>query len=160
VTETDKQQRTEPTPAWPSFSDTDNTTQTPSDHYITRDGVEYAGTHLLVDFWQAQHLDNLELVEQALRNCAEAAGATLLHIHLHHFSDSGGISGVAVLAESHISVHTWPERSYAAFDIFMCGDTKPENGVDILKQAFSPQSSKIREILRGSEPPEGPTNSN
>jgi len=49
----------------------------------------------------------------------------LLHIHLHHFSHNGGVSGVAVLAESHISVHTWPERDYAAIDVFMCGHTSP-----------------------------------
>jgi S-adenosylmethionine decarboxylase len=50
----------------------------------------------------------------------DAAQATLLHIHVHHFQPNG-ISGVAVLAESHISIHTWPEVGYAAMDVFMCG---------------------------------------
>ena len=54
------------------------------------------------------------------RECIRAAGATLLHIHLHHFTPNNGVSGVAVLAESHISVHTWPESGFAAFDVFMC----------------------------------------
>jgi len=61
-------------------------------------------------------------MEATLREAVLQAGATLLHIHLHHFTPNGGISGVAVLAESHISVHTWPERNFAAFDVFMCGD--------------------------------------
>jgi S-adenosylmethionine decarboxylase len=88
-------------------------------------------------------------MERVLRQCVIKCGATLLHIHLHHFSPSGGISGVAVLAESHISVHTWPERNFAAFDIFMCGEAKPEEAIAILKRAFSPEVMKITENLRG-----------
>ena len=83
------------------------------DHFIQRNGVEFAGTHLLLDLYGASQLDNIEQIEQAMRDIVSACGATLLHIHLHHFSPSGGVSGVAVLAESHISVHTWPERDYA-----------------------------------------------
>ncbi len=78
------------------------------DFYIERDGVRYAGTHLIVDLWEAERLDDLAHVEAALRDCVEAAGATLLHVHLHRFTPHRGISGVAVLAESHISIHTWP----------------------------------------------------
>ena len=66
-----------------------------------------------------------------------AAKATLLHIHLHHFSEGGGISGVAVLAESHISVHTWPERAFAAFDIFMCGNTEPHRAMRVLEKNYN-----------------------
>jgi S-adenosylmethionine decarboxylase len=86
---------------------------------------------------------------QAMRDIVTACGATLLHIHLHHFSPSGGVSGVAVLAESHISVHTWPERDYAAFDVFMCGDAQPENAMPILKRAFLPHRLEVCEELRG-----------
>ena len=81
-------------------------------------GSVFAGTHLILDFWGAKYLDNLQRMESALRECVEKCRATLLHIHLHHFTPNGGISGIAVLAESHISVHTWPERDFAAFDIF------------------------------------------
>ncbi|MDH5712132.1 MAG: adenosylmethionine decarboxylase [Gammaproteobacteria bacterium] len=119
------------------------------DHFIQRDGVEFAGTHLLLDLWGASHLDELDRMEQAMRDIVKECGATLLHIHLHHFTPSGGISGVAVLAESHISVHTWPERDYAAFDVFMCGDAKPENAVPILKRAFFPHRLEVTEELRG-----------
>jgi len=132
---------------WPSFSGEANAE--PKDHFIRRNGIEFAGTHLLIDFWGAHNLTDLELMELKFRECIEKCGATLLHIHLHHFSPNGGISGVAVLAESHISVHTWPERGYAAFDIFMCGDAQPEKAIPILKGAFKPERIMVGEQLRG-----------
>lgn len=110
---------------------------------------DYAGKHYIVDFWGAQHLDDVEVLESALRRAAEVAGAVLLHIHLHKFSTGGGVTGAALLAESHISVHTWPENSYAAFDIFMCGNAQPEKAVALLKEVFSPTKTEIKEILRG-----------
>ena len=119
------------------------------DHFIQRNGVEFAGTHLLLDLWGATHLDEIGHIEKAMRDIVAACGATLLHIHLHHFSPSGGVSGVAVLAESHISVHTWPERDYAAFDVFMCGDAQPENAIPVLKRAFLPHRLEVCEQLRG-----------
>jgi S-adenosylmethionine decarboxylase len=119
------------------------------DHFIVRDGKLFAGMHLILDLWQASHLDDLQVMERAMRETVETCGATLLHLHLHHFTPSGGISGVAVLAESHISVHTWPERDYAAFDIFMCGDARPEMSIPVLKQYFLPGRMEITEHLRG-----------
>lgn len=120
-----------------------------ADHFISRNGIEFAGTHLILDLWQASNLDDLKLMQRAMREAVEVSGATLLHIHLHHFTCSGGISGVAILAESHISVHTWPERNYAAFDIFMCGDARPEMSIPVLKQYFLPARMEITEQLRG-----------
>ena len=113
--------------------------QTAADHFITRDGVSFAGSHLIVDFWEAEGLGDTDRIERAMRDAVEAAGATLLHIHLHMFTPNGGISGVAVLAESHISVHTWPERGYAAFDVFMCGSAEPRKALAVLEQAFAPK---------------------
>ena len=123
--------------------------QDAQDHFIARDGVSFAGIHLIVDVWGADQLDDLELMECAMREAVEAAKATLLHIHLHHFTPNGGISGVAVLAESHISVHTWPERQFAAFDIFMCGGAKPELAVKVLQTHFQPGQFQVKELLRG-----------
>ena len=119
------------------------------DYFVERDGVVFAGTHLIVDLWDAESLDDLEHIEAALRECVEVSGATLLHIHLHHFTPNGGVSGVAVLAESHISIHTWPERDYAALDIFMCGDARPHEGIAVLQRAFRPRRLGVEEILRG-----------
>ena len=119
------------------------------DYFTVRDGVEYAGSHLLIDLKEASFLDDIDLIEKTMRDCVDACQATLLHIHLHHFSPSGGVSGVAVLAESHISVHTWPERGYAAFDVFMCGDAEPHRAVSILSQAFLAEKVEVTEQLRG-----------
>lgn len=119
------------------------------DHFISKNGILYAGTHLILDLWGAKNLDNLKVVEQTLRKSVEVAGATLLHISLHHFEPNGGISGVAVLSESHISIHTWPERSYAALDVFMCGDAQPHKCIDVLKQSFFPERIMVNEQMRG-----------
>ncbi len=70
-------------------------------------------------------------------------------MHLHRFEPNGGITGVAVLAESHISIHSWPERNYAALDIFMCGKARPERCIEVLLDAFSPRRAEIQELLRG-----------
>ncbi len=120
-----------------------------SDHFMSEGGVEFAGKHYLVDFWGAQSLTSVAVIEQALRDAATASRSVLLHIHLHQFSSSGGVTGVALLAESHISVHTWPERDFAAFDVFMCGDAKPEEAVALLKAVFRPERVELSEILRG-----------
>ncbi len=133
---------------WPAYHNLDDEHDA-QDHFIVRDGVSCAGAHLIVDVWGADQLDDLELMERAMREAVEAAKATLLHIHLHHFTPNGGISGVAVLAESHISVHTWPERQFAAFDIFMCGDAKPELAVEVLRTHFHPGQFQVQELLRG-----------
>ncbi|HZD25419.1 MAG TPA: adenosylmethionine decarboxylase, partial [Alphaproteobacteria bacterium] len=69
--------------------------------------------------------------------------------HLHRFTPYGGVSGVAVLAESHISVHTWPENGYAAFDIFMCGDARPDVAAGVLSTALRPSRTDIFEHRRG-----------
>ena len=82
------------------------------DHFINNDGEIYAGRHILIDIWGGKRLDDLNWMEQSLYSMIEISGATLLHIHLHHFTPNDGISGVAVLAESHISVHTWPECGF------------------------------------------------
>lgn len=122
------------------------------DHFVERDGLRFAGTHLVVDLWNASHLDDIEVVEGALRAAVLAAGATLLKLDLHCFSSSGGITGVAVLAESHISIHTWPERAYAAVDVFMCGDADPYKAINALRHALSPRILTVSEYRRGVMP--------
>jgi S-adenosylmethionine decarboxylase len=119
------------------------------DHFVVRNGVHCAGAHLIVDLYRASRLDDIEHIEETLRACIEAAGATLLHIHLHRFEPNGGVSGVAVLAESHISFHSWPERGYAALDIFMCGKANPDACVPVLREAFQPKRLAVSEYLRG-----------
>lgn len=131
---------------WPKHQEP---TDESKDYFIIRNGKVYAGTHIIADFWGAGNLDDLKIMEQAMREAVEAAKATLLHIHLHHFQPNGGISGVAVLAESHISVHTWPERGFAAFDVFMCGESEPQKAIDVLAKYFKPTRIDNTEHLRG-----------
>src|ERR1700743_2574567 len=119
------------------------------DHFITRNGLTFAGSHLIIDLWEAEGLGDRDRIEQALIDAVKEAGATLLHIHLHTFTDGGGISGVAVLAESHISAHTWPQKGYAAFDVFMCGDAVPRKALDVFKAAFNPGRVVVGEHKRG-----------
>ncbi len=133
---------------WPVHNQVAVQNTEPVDHFIVRNGVEFAGTHLILDLWGASRIDDIDLMERAMRDSVDAAGATLLHIHLHRFTPTG-ISGVAVLAESHISVHTWPERQFAAFDVFMCGDARPELVIPVLKNAFRPEHVDVNEHLRG-----------
>ena len=119
------------------------------DHFVVRNGVRCAGAHLIIDLYQAERLDDIAHIDQTLRACVEASGATLLHIHLHRFEPNGGVSGVAVLAESHISVHSWPEHGYAALDVFMCRNANPDACVPVLREAFAPKRIAVGEHLRG-----------
>lgn len=121
---------------------------TPQDHFIRRGDKIYAGTHLIIEVVDGDGLDCANRIEQAFRDCVTECGATLLHIHLHKFAPQG-VSGVAVLAESHISVHTWPERRYGAFDVFMCGEAEPHRAVEVLRRAFSAGEVRVTELLRG-----------
>jgi S-adenosylmethionine decarboxylase len=120
-----------------------------SDHFVERNGLRYAGTHLIIDLWDGEHFDDVAVIELALRRAVQAAGATLLHLHLHEFTAGGGISGVAVLAESHIAIHTWPERGYAAIDVFMCGSAEPHEVVPVLRHVFKARRIAITEQMRG-----------
>lgn len=119
------------------------------EHFICKDGMRYAGMHLIIDLWGGKNLDNLALVKQTLTEAVAEIGATLLNIDLHHFEPNGGISGVAVLAESHMSIHTWPEKGYAALDVFVCGDCKPQNAIPVLRRAFLPDNIQCTEMKRG-----------
>lgn len=126
-----------------------NSSSLSSGFFMQSNDMEYAGNHLLIDLFGAARLDDSDYMLEVLRQCVEASHATLLHLHCHQFSDSGGLSAVAVLAESHITVHTWPERDFAAFDVFMCGATQPEKVVGILQQAFDPADIQVEKVLRG-----------
>lgn len=119
------------------------------DYFVERDGLRFAGAHILVDLWGAKNLTDIVFIEQTLTRAAEAANATVLKSNLHQFSSSGGVSGVLLLAESHISIHTWPEREFAALDIFMCGNCDPYKSVAVLKEEFSPASIQVNEQKRG-----------
>lgn len=118
------------------------------DHFIREGDSIFAGNHVIIEVVNGHGLDNEDRIQNAFRKIIEVCGATLLHIHTHKFSPQG-VSGVAVLSESHISVHTWPEIGYGAFDVFMCGDAKPWLAVDVLKEAFATQDVRTKSLRRG-----------
>jgi S-adenosylmethionine decarboxylase len=115
------------------------------------------GHHLIVDMQNASELANPRLIQETLRSAALCAGATLLNLHVHVFAAHGGITCTASLAESHISIHTWPEHGYAALDVFMCGKCNPYACLPDIVKAFGPENIEIQEIIRGASCPPAPT---
>lgn len=118
-------------------------------HFCSKDETVFAGTHLIIDIWDGQHLGDIAVIEQAFFNAITDVGATLLHMHFHHFGPEQGVSGVAVLQESHISIHSWPEVGYAAIDIFLCGNLDPLKAVTAFKKAFETEKVGLTEFRRG-----------
>ena len=109
----------------------------------------HTGKHLIIDLFGARKLDDIAHVERTLKQCVEASGATLLHLHVHALERTGGVTGVAVLAESHISIHSWPDQGYAALDVFMSGDADPRHAVPVLQAAFDAAQVVVKTHRRG-----------
>lgn len=108
------------------------------------------GHHLLADLHGCPHLDDPVLVEAALRAAVAAAGVRLLDLRLHHFGARQGVTGVALLAESHISIHSWPEHGYAAIDIFICGaEQRCRDALAAITAGLAPTTAVTRVIARG-----------
>ncbi|MDQ6993061.1 MAG: adenosylmethionine decarboxylase [Mariprofundus sp.] len=107
------------------------------------------GKHLLIDYWGAVRLNDALFIEQAMRQAAKVCGATVLQVNLHQFGDGGGITGAAMLAESHITIHTWPELGFAALDLFMCGACDPQLAVEPLAVLFQPTDVRVTAFDRG-----------
>lgn len=138
-----------PSEAQNSATSGNETRNDAKDYFVQRDGVRFAGTHLIIDLWDATNLADVGHVDAVLREAALATGATILHGHFHHFGPGCGVSGVLVLAESHVSIHTWPERDYAALDIFVCGDCNPYLAIPVLRKGFMPDRVQLAEHKRG-----------
>lgn len=110
----------------------------------------YDGRHLLADLHGCVGLDDIGLIETALRAAVDAAGATLLEIRLHGFGPGQGVTGVALLAESHISIHSWPEHGYAALDFFLCGSRHDlDAALTAIVDRLRPERVEQRTIARG-----------
>ena len=118
-------------------------------HSVRTQGMQYAGTHLLLEIWGATRLDDPAAIRRLLVRTAKACRATLLRIDQHRFSPYHGISAVAILAESHISIHTWPELRYAAMDVFMCGRLDPAPVLRVVRELLRPRRLKLLEVKRG-----------
>ena len=108
------------------------------------------GRHLLVELYGAnlEALDDLDRVRQAMLDATEAVGARRVAESFHRFAPQG-VSGTVVIAESHLSIHTWPEYGYAAVDIYTCGGLDPRQGIAVLRAALGARQIQYEEILRG-----------
>lgn len=117
-------------------------------------GHHSSGTHLIADFYgvDSEKLSNPATIEDLLRRSAEAADAHIIYSHFHPFGPGEGITGVVLLAESHISIHTWPESRFAAVDVFMCGNAQPRLALDVIRQALVPSFVNMQDIARGNSP--------
>ena len=109
------------------------------------------GRHGLLDLYGINPgtASDSALIENLLRRAAELAGAHVLHGYFHQFGDKQGVTGMLLLRESHISIHPWPEHRFAAVDLFMCGETKPELAADYLAEALGAESRLWRNEMRG-----------
>jgi S-adenosylmethionine decarboxylase len=112
--------------------------------------MKLSGKHWLIEMYQVPRLDDVARIRRALRRAVAESGVRLIRLQLHHFGARRGVTGVALLAESHISIHTWPERRYAALDIFMCGRaSNPQKALDALRDCLQPGSVRVRRFERG-----------
>ncbi len=112
--------------------------------------MESVGRHLIMEMRDCnENLDSVEAVRHALTEATHACGATLLEMFIHPFTPQG-ITGVAVISESHILIHTWPELGYAAVDVFSCGKKiQPERVAPVLQRYFAPGHVQVMEMKRG-----------
>lgn len=107
------------------------------------------GVHLIADFWKGKNIENSKELEKVLIWAVKKANGTPLEIVVHKFLPQG-ITGVILLAESHIALHSWPEYNYLAIDIFTCGDkAMPYQALDYLRKKFQPEKVEVKEIKRG-----------
>ena len=109
------------------------------------------GKHLLAEYYRCDEnaINDVKKVERALIEAAEIAGATVIGASFHRF-EPYGVSGVVVISESHLTIHTWPEYGFAAVDVFTCGDhVDPMKAHEHLKQVFKTKNATVETILRG-----------
>lgn len=119
--------------------------------FVTENDSMYAGKHLLIDLYDCENHGMQSEIESVMISSCEATGATVLFSYLHPFT-GGGVSGAIILAESHMSIHSWPELSFISLDIFVCGDCDPYLALPLLVNYFQPQSRKVTEQRRGRMP--------
>lgn len=115
--------------------------------------MQTLGRHLLVELGGCSGLDSLEDIQAIMEEAARQAGATIVQSVFHRFNPYG-ISGVVVISESHLAIHTWPEHGYASVDVYTCGDTvDPWKAYEYLREQLHSRSSSVKEFNRGTVEP-------
>ncbi len=112
--------------------------------------MEGLGTHVIAELFNCDeyHINNLKKVEEVMMAAAELSKATIIKPFFHKFSPYG-ISGVIVIAESHFTIHTWPEYGYAAVDVFTCGDLDYQAALDYIKTELGAERCSLFQLQRG-----------
>ena len=109
---------------------------------------EYIGKHIIADFWESNNIGISEMIE-ILTQAALITKSKILNISSYEF-DTQGFTIILLLAESHISIHTWPEKNYIGIDVFTCGSrTEPLSGIEYIKKKLEPKKYEIQKIVRG-----------
>ena len=112
-------------------------------------GLNFAGIHVIADFWFAKNITSTQELRRLLLKAAKKAQSTPLEFLVHKFSPQG-LTGVLLIAESHLAIHTWPEIHYTALDIFTCGkNVKPREALAFLQKELKPKKVFIQELKRG-----------
>ncbi len=126
-----------------------NKTKRSEEWIVEEDSLEHLGTHLIAEFWGGKDITDPKEFEKVLLKAAVLAKTQPLKVFIHEFSPQG-MTGVVVLAESHITFHSWPEMDYLALDVFTCGkESDPYKALDHLKKRLKPKKVEITEIKRG-----------
>ncbi len=124
---------------------------TPIKQSTARRAPQYLGRHILAEFFECDPnvLNNPELVEKYMLQAALECGATVVNKCFHLFAPHG-VSGVVIISESHLAIHTWPEYGYAAVDLFTCGEQcDPKVSYEFLKEKFNSRDAKYSQLNRG-----------
>jgi len=119
--------------------------------YLGTENAGYLGRHILAEFFGCNPnvLNNVELIKEKMVQAAVECGATVVQSCFHMFNPYG-VSGVVIISESHLAIHTWPELGYAAVDLFTCGENcDPKIAYDFLKEAFGSKTGSFSQLKRG-----------
>jgi S-adenosylmethionine decarboxylase len=111
--------------------------------------MKAVGRHVILELWGCTNLDSVEIAERTLRELVTALGITLLDLKVYA-STGGGVTGIAIISESHLAIHTWPQYAYAAVDVFTCGPgNDPDVAMRVLRDRYKPAHVQMMEVVRG-----------
>lgn len=115
--------------------------------------METMGRHVIAELWQCDFdkLNDMDYIEKTFVDAALKAGAEIREVAFHKFAPQG-VSGVVIISESHLTIHSFPEHGYASVDVFTCGDLDPTIAADYIAKALGSQASEVTELSRGMGP--------
>lgn len=112
--------------------------------------METMGRHVIAELWQCDFdkLNDMDYIEKTFVDAALKSGAEIREVAFHKFAPQG-VSGVVIISESHLTIHSFPEHGYASVDVYTCGDLDPTIAADYIAQALDSKQSEVTEVPRG-----------